>query len=215
MHKLFKNREEAAVQLAILLSKYKNKNALVLALPSGGVPIGHIIAKELNIPLDISLCKKTISPDQEYIPDALNMEKSILNHSTETEFIQFEINRIKESLKKLYQFFSGDYTPIDLKDKIVIIADDGIVTGNNTISTVRMAKKQGAAEVIVAAPVISPSATNILKNDADQVIALTVPRYFMAVSQFYEDFRAVENEEVIRMLFQSKDWPLNRKTFLN
>jgi len=200
MCKLFKNREEAAIQLATLLFRYKNDHAMVLAIPGGGVPVGQIIAKELSVPVDVAVYKKTEHTFyEEYFVEAVNVKNEIINNPVEDEYMQPEVKRLRESLKERYKC-GREQEPSGLKNKIVIITDDGIATGSSSLMTVKMVRKQGAAQVIVTAPVISSSAINLLKNEADEVIALSIPRYFMAVEQFYEDFGPIQKEEMVRLL---------------
>lgn len=199
----FKNRREAAILLAGALSDYKNKNLVVLAIPKGGVPFGQVIAKELHVPLDIILSKKIAHPFQkEFVIGAVSTEDYVIDTPVKVkqEYIDEEISSLREVMKNKYSLLRCSKKPIELKDKIVIIVDDGIATGNTAVLAVRMARRRKASRVIVASPVISREAEEILKKEADKVVALELPYKFKAVGEYYEDFQKLTDEEVIEML---------------
>jgi putative phosphoribosyl transferase len=203
MNSLFKNRTDAAKKLVALLTEYKNQDAIVLAIPRGGVPIGHMIAKELNIPLDIALSKKIGHPlHSEFAIGAVSQNESIINPEINVpqEYIDAEIKKLREFLKERYKLLKGNIDFPDLKNKIVIITDDGIATGNTMLVTVKMIQKQQPAKIIVATPVMSPRAVEILRDEVDDIVAVAVPEYFRGVGQFYHDFYQVSDEEVIAIL---------------
>lgn len=201
---MIKNREEAAIRLAALLKKYKDENPVVLAIPRGGVPIGYAVAKELKAPLDIALSKKIGHPfHKEYAIGSVSMEESIIDNDivdVSEEYLQSEIKKIKESLKEKYKLFKGEEEPVSLKNKIVIITDDGIATGNTMMATVLMVKKQNPHKIILAIPVASEQAVEMLKQEVDEIITLLIPPIFFSVGQFYENFEQTNDETVIKLL---------------
>lgn len=201
--KKFKNRREAAIMLAGALRDYKNKNVVVLAIPRGGVPLGQVIAKELHVPLDIILSKKIGHPFQKELAiGAVSTEDYIIDTPVKIkqEYIEEEIANLREGMKNRYVQLRGNKKPLELKEKIVIIIDDGIATGNTAMLAVRMARRRKASRVIVAAPVISKEAEEMLKKEADKVVALEMPYNFRAVGEYYEDFQPLTDEEVMEML---------------
>jgi putative phosphoribosyl transferase len=203
MDRVFKNREDAAYMLAENLIGYKNKNAVVIAIPRGGVPIGAIIANALELPLDIALSKKIGHPThKEFAIGAVSLDESIVDARLEVAetYLIAEIPRLQNALRENYERLKPDMKPINLEGKSVIITDDGIATGHTMSATIRMVKKRGAREIIIAVPVISPNAAANIKNDCDRLIALKTPPHFRSVGQFYSDFNEVSEEEVIRLL---------------
>jgi putative phosphoribosyl transferase len=206
MKSLFKNREEAALLLAKKLERYRDTNALVLAIPRGGVPIGKVIAEKLNIPLDIVLSKKIGHPfHEEYAVGAVSEDDYIIDMPSEVnldyqEYFAEEINRLRQVMKDRYKLLRGNRQPLEIKNKIVILTDDGIATGNTIMLAVRMAKRKHAAKIIIAVPVIAPEAEEMLQSKVDEIEALLVPYNFMGVGQFYKNFDQLSDAEVIEQL---------------
>lgn len=199
----FENRYDAAMRLAPQLIKYACEKAVVLAIPRGAVPMGYYIAKELNLPLDILLTKKIGHPSNpELAVGSVSMEGRVIDprFTMDEDFIEQETLRIREMLKSRYIKFMGSRSSVELKDKTVIIVDDGIATGNTMLASVDLVRHHAPQKVIVASPVASPEAVLKLKKKADEVVCLYAPEDFMAVGQFYHDFSEVTDEDVIYFL---------------
>lgn len=205
----FKNRDEAGQILAVRLQKYKDPNTIVLAIPRGGVPIGYIVAKSLNAPLDLVLSKKIGHPThKEYAIGAVTLNNRVLSEAAKhisSEYIDLETARIREKLKNKFKEYYGDKKPLKLQDKIIIIVDDGIATGNTILSTIEMLYEEKPQKIVVAIPVTSSSALMKLESSSliDEVVCLLLPEYFRAVGQFYEDFDQVTDEEVKKLLIKA------------
>ena len=202
---MFKDRIEAGIQLAEELLPYKGQNVVVLAIPRGGLPLGAIVAKTLKAPLDVALSKKIGHPyNREYAIGAVSMDQIVLNDvaGVNKRYIEEETTRIREKLKKRHEQYYKSRKPQDLSDKVVIIIDDGIATGNTIRVTAEMVKVHEPKKVIVAIPVAPPSAIKSLENSSfiDEVVCLYTPYDFMAVGQFYEYFDQVSDEEAINLL---------------
>lgn len=202
---MFRDRIDAGIQLANKLLPFKAKNVVVLAIPRGGLPIGAIVAKALQAPLDVALSKKIGHPfNKEYAIGAVSLENSILNDVSgiHKNYIAEETTAIREKLKKRHQQYYKSREPEDLKDKLVIIIDDGIATGNTINVTAKLVSAQKPKKIIVAIPVAPRSAVKSLENSSsiDQVICLQTPYDFRAVGQFYEFFNQVSDEEAIQLL---------------
>jgi len=201
---MFKNREEAAMLLAKKLTAYKNKNGIVLAVPRGGVPIGYIIAGELNFPLEIILSKKIGHPlSPEFAIGSVTLQGLVsYNHvsGVSEKYITDEAERIQKELEAKYKLFMGERQPTDPEGKIVIVVDDGIATGNTLEATIHTIRKSNPAKIVVAVPVAPPETADRFRNLADEFICLSEPEGFSAIGQFYIDFSQVSNEEVIELL---------------
>ncbi|MBC8755876.1 phosphoribosyltransferase [Kordia sp. YSTF-M3] len=204
---VFKDRIEAANLLADKLETYKGKNAVILAIPRGGVPLGYIIAKQLHLPLEVVLSKKIGHPfHKEYAIGAVTLKSQVLSDAAKEIskiYIEEETKKIRTLLTNRYQDYYGNKEPQDLKDKILIIVDDGIATGNTILSTIEMLHDEQPKRIVIAIPVSSQSALQKLKNTpfVDEVICLSTPVNFRAVGQFYKNFDQVDDNQV--------------KTFLN
>lgn len=204
---MFKDRIEAAHLLAKKLEKYKN-DCVVVALPRGGVPIGYIVAEELGVPLDIVLSKKIGYPfNKEFAIGSVGIQGRIINEDipVSKEYIEEETATIRKSLKDKYKKYMGNKEPINLKNKKVIIVDDGIATGNTMMLTIELIKKNEPEKIIVATPVAPPESIQKIVENVDEVVCLSVPEFFIGVSQFYENFEQVNDETVIELLRKSNN----------
>jgi predicted phosphoribosyltransferase len=200
---MYADRVEAGLVLADQLKKYAGQPGVVLAVPRGGVPLGFIIARELKLPLEILLSKKIGHPNNpEYAIGAVSLtDRVIIPHEgVSNEYIENETKRIREKLKENYKKFMGDNKPIDLKDKIVIIVDDGIATGNTLLSTVKMLRNQKPAKIVIAAPVASRSSVEKISKLVDEMVVPLIPKEFYGVGGFYKNFDQVSDEEVLMYL---------------
>lgn len=205
---LFQNREEAGLQLAKKLLRYRNNtNVIVLALPRGGVVIGHELARELHLPLDILVTRKIGHPwNPEYALCAVDAHGALLCDESERklvseEWLKDEIERQRKEAERRMSAYRGGNPLPDVKDKVVLIVDDGIATGLSMRLAVKSVKTQKPARVIVAVPVASPESLRELERDADEVMTLLPPEEFMgAVGAHYQDFEQVEDQTVVRLL---------------
>lgn len=206
---MFKNRKDAALQLSAKLLDYKNdKNAIVLAIPRGGVEIGYHLALELNLPLDIVVTKKIGFPGHEELAvgavDAdgnIELNESLLkSYSIEKEAIMRKAKDIKKTLDKKIKHLRGNAPFPELKGKTVILTDDGIATGFTVKSALNYLQEKEAKEIILAVPVSAQDALAELKKLADKTICLQSPILFGAVGQFYGIFDQVSDSKVREML---------------
>jgi len=210
----FKNRFDAAAQLAPLLNKYKHQAAVIMAIPRGGVPIGYYLARYLDLPLDLLMAKKLGHPaNPEYAIGAVSLEGSIAEDCFDIpeKYILDETKRIREQLKLRYKQFMGDKEPVDIKGRIVIVTDDGIATGRTILSVIKILRNKQPAKIVVAVPVSSEKAAERIRTAAerirtvvDEFICLQTPYPFFAIGNFYEDFSQVEDDEVIQLLQELK-----------
>jgi putative phosphoribosyl transferase len=200
---IFKDRHDAAMQMAPLLEKYKGENAIVLAIPRGGVPIAYDLAKVLNFPWELLLTKKIGHPlNKELAIGAVSMEERVVDpdFKVNSSYIESETKRIRESLKERYTKFMGDRKPTDLKGKIVIIVDDGVATGATILTSLEMIRHKHPAKIIVAVPVSSTEAAAKITKQADEFICPLIPENLRAVGMHYHDFSEVSDEDVIKLL---------------
>ena len=212
---MFFNREEAGYLLADELQDYKdNLDAVIVTIPRGGVPVGAILAKELNLPLELVLSKKIGHPfHKEFAIGAVTIQDIKLSAEAADApkvYIKKETKRIREILKKRYKAYYGGRVPLSLTDKIVIIVDDGVATGNTLISSIELIKLQGPRIIIVALPVAPFSTLQEIKSipDIKNTICLLAPADFYSVGQFYEDFSPVSDAEVVELLKETNSNPV-------
>lgn len=197
---MFHNRIAAGYELASRLKKFRNGNGLVMAVPKGGVPIGYVVAKELNLPLSLALAKKIGHPgNQEYAIGAASLTDSyvIPHEGVSAEYIEAAVARIRERLQEMQLTYLDHNRPEPLSGRTLILVDDGIATGNTLLATVEMLRREQPAKIVVAAPVASREAFLQLSNAADEIVCLRVPEVFWGVGAFYEDFHQVTDHQVL------------------
>lgn len=205
---MFKDRFDAGYQLAQKLQQYKNNpDAIVLAIPRGALEIGSVLSRELDLPLDIVLTKKIGYPgNPEYAIGAVSLDniildKRVLEFSGALEaYIKQEVAAIRQLLQERSVAYHGNRAPLSLTDKTVIVTDDGIATGRTLEATLDLIKKQHPKKIIVAVPVASKEALQLIKKKADEVLCLIIPDFFMSVGQWYQKFDQVDDSQAIALL---------------
>lgn len=202
---MFTNRYEAGRLLAEELISYKGKNAIILAVPRGGLPIGAVLAKQLRLPLEVVLIKKIGHPfNKEYAIGAVSLTNIILDKQAadiSLDYILEETHKLRAILTERHKRFYKTRKPGKIKNKIAIIVDDGIATGNTILATAQFVYEESPSKVIVAVPVAPRSTILKLTSSAyiDEVICLEQPPDFRGVGEFYEDFDQVSDEEAINL----------------
>ena len=207
---MLKNRIEAGRQLSQkILESLEIKNALVLAIPRGGVVVGFEIAKKLGCTLDVAIAKKITPPDHpEYAVGAITHEGTIYegphwkNYSRIVNF-QNEIEKKKNEAKRRLVEYRGD-AKYSLDGKTIILVDDGIATGATVFVLLKWLEKQKTNQIILAVPVIASNTYEKLQKYVDMIFALEIPTEFSSVGQFYKEFDQVSDNEVKALLEKFK-----------
>lgn len=206
---LFKDQVSAGEILAKELEKYKNKKAVILAIPRGGVATGFGLAKKLDLPLDVIVTRKIGAPDNPELAigavgetkGSLWVNKELVSQlGVSQDYIESETKIQKLEIKRRERIYRKREKPLNLKNKIVILVDDGLATGATMMAAVREIRNMGPQKVVVAIPVAPPETVERLKKEADEVICLQTPSLFFAVGQWYENFKQYSDEEVIEFL---------------
>lgn len=207
---MFLNRADAGQKLAQKLLKYReSSDIVVIGLPRGGVVVAAAVAAALDAPLDIIVPRKIGYPgNPELAIGAISEEgegvftPSLLKTVSE-EYLHAEVRKeIMEAARRL-RVYRGDQPPLFLKNKVALLVDDGIATGATMRAAILSARKKGAAQIVVAAPVIAPDTLDQLRQEAEAVVYLVAPESFGAVGAFYHSFEQTSDEEVIRLLQKS------------
>lgn len=203
----FTDRVDAARQLSEGLKVIIQDDPVVLALPRGGVPLGVEIAQAYNLKLDVILSKKIGHPSHpEFAIGAVAEEGEPIVHAYQKkqvneDWLELEIERIRQQIAHRRQSYSEVSKKIDLRNRSVILVDDGIATGMTMKAAIEAVKQQKAAMVTVAVPIIPKDTYRELQKIADEVIAVDVPENFLgAVGAYYENFEQVEDREVLAIL---------------
>lgn len=204
---IFRNRADAAEQLAQALLPEAIERPVVLGIPRGGVVISDILARRLSAEHGVVVARKLGAPTQPELAigavtarGATYIDPSIASMSgADDEYIDRERQRQMAEAARREEAFDGARNP-SVAGRNVIVVDDGVATGATAIAAIRSVKAQGARKVIFAIPVGPSRTVDQLRNEADQVVCLNAESEFYAVGQFYDDFRPVEDADVETLL---------------
>jgi uncharacterized protein (TIGR00369 family) len=204
----FRNRSDAGQRLAGRLEHLRGKDAVILGLPRGGVPVAAEVARALAAPLDIILVRKLGVPAQPELgmgaigeSDARVINPDVVRYAQVSEAQLAEVERRERAeLQRRAQRFRGGAPHEPLAGRIAVIVDDGIATGSTARAACQVARAMGAASVLLAVPVAPPGADVGMRGDADEVICLEMPQRFLAIGEWYEDFAQTSDEEVVALL---------------
>ena len=206
----FHDRSDAGRELAKALAEYRGRNAVVLALPRGGVPVAAEVAAALNAPLDLILVRKIGVPAQPELamgavvdgaaPIIVRNEEVIeLTGTTENEF---EVACAKElaEIERRRKLYIGARARAEIAGQVVIVIDDGIATGATTRAALQAIRNRKPKESVLAVPVAPSDTITKLRQEVDALICLETPELFGAIGNFYRDFRQVSDQEVMAIL---------------
>src|SRR5438874_11216857 len=209
MERAFLNRTEAGRLLAEKLEKYANRNdVVVLGLPRGGVPVAYEVAKHLRTPLDVFIVRKLGVPGFEELAAGAIASGGVrvLNEDVMRAIpyadAAIEAVTAKETaeLQRREQIYREGRAAPELRDRIVILVDDGLATGATMRAAVKALRQRRAAKIVVAVPVGPPDTCREFEDEADEVVCASEPEFIQAVGQYYEDFSQTSDDEVRELL---------------
>jgi putative phosphoribosyl transferase len=207
-HAMFTNRIQAGGRLAERLTDLAGPDLVVLGLPRGGVAVAFALAEALHAPLDVVVVRKLGAPFQPELAmgavgegDALVLNERVVQagHVSEAGLAE-SVRCARAEVARYAELFRGTRPRTALDGRTALVVDDGIATGATARAACQVVRAQGAARVVLASPVCSPSAAALLGEDVDQLVCLLVPADFAAVGQFYDDFRPVPDATVVELL---------------
>ncbi|MBO6526448.1 phosphoribosyltransferase [Erythrobacter sp.] len=211
----FQDRRAAGKELASELAKRMWHDPVILALPRGGVPVGFEIAKKLRAPLDLVMVRKLGAPgNKEFAVGA------IVDGETPQVVIDAEVARMTgasdayiERAKEAAlaeigrrRVIYGAMNPVSVKDRTVIVVDDGIATGSTARAALESIRQARPAKIVLAVPVAPPDTIASLASLCDDVICLAKPRSFQAVGAYYADFGQTSDREVVEYLARAREF---------
>ena len=204
----FLDRHDAGRRLAAALSALAPEDPVVLALPRGGVPVAREIAQALGAPLDILAVRKLGAPGNPEFGVGAIAEGAVVVMRDEVAHrvgltgavLEDAIERERAELDRRVARYRGERPPLPLNGATAVLVDDGVATGITEIAAVRAARARGAAHVIVAVPVGARDSIRMLRSEADEVVCLIEARQLIGVGRWYDDFRALSDEEVVALL---------------
>lgn len=213
MNKLFHDRTEAGRRLAEMLGDYAHRaDVLILALPRGGVPVAFEVAKALHAPLDIFVVRKLGLPSNEELAmgalasgniRVLN-EEVVRSFGVANRIIEAVAEKEQVELKRRENLYRGDSAPPEVREKTILLVDDGVATGSTVRAAVAALRRQKPARIVVAVPVAPPSTCEVLRAEADEVVCARTPEPFYAVGQWYKVFDQTTDEQVRDLYERSK-----------
>ena len=205
----FHDRREAGQLLARRLSGYKDRdNVVVLALPRGGVPVAYEIARELKAPLDVYVVRKLGVPWHPELAmgaiagrgtEVLNTDV-VAAYNIPPHVIRAVAERERRELDRRLHEYRGNRPPLDLRNRIVILVDDGLATGSTMRAAVQAIRLDRPHAVVVAVPVAASQTCRDFQDQVDDIICLRTPPDFAAVGYWYEDFSQTTDTEVRELL---------------
>jgi predicted phosphoribosyltransferase len=205
---LFRDRIEAGQLLGRELAGRTIENAIVLALPRGGVPVGYEVAKALGAPLDVFIVRKLGVPGHEELAmgaiaagGVRVLNRDVLDYARVTQQqLDAVAAREERELARREAEYRGNRGPLDVRGRTVIVVDDGLATGSTMRAAVQALRAMEPKRVIVAVPVGAAQTCEELGEIADEVVCLRTPDPFEAVGQWYDDFTQTTDAEVHALL---------------
>jgi putative phosphoribosyl transferase len=208
---IFQNRRDAGRVLAQMIkSSCDYKDAIVLGLPRGGVPVAFEIAHELSLPLDILVVRKLGVPGQEELAmGAVASGGTIVINQTVVHELGISLETIEQvakrerlEIERRERAYRDGRQAAQIDGRTAILVDDGLATGS-TMTAAARSLRQRARKVSIAVPVAAISTCEQLRSEVDQVICATTPEPFFAVGSFYQDFAQTTDDEVRALLSQA------------
>lgn len=205
----FADRVEAGEELAAHLRRYAGRSdVIVLGLPRGGVPVAAIVADALGAPLDVFTVRKLGVPGHRELAmgaiasgGARVLDHRLIAHLGLPDLAVGRVIAEEErELARREQVFRAGREPLQVSGRIAILVDDGLATGSTMRAAVQAIHDLGPSRVVVAVPVGASDACRKLEQVADEVVCPRIPRRFVAVGQWYQDFSETSDAEVTRLL---------------
>jgi putative phosphoribosyl transferase len=205
----FENRRSAgAVLAALLVSRVTDHDLVVVALPRGGVPVGSVVARTLDAPLDVIVVRKLGVPSQPELAMGAIGEEGVRVENREVidalRISAAELKAVEHRERLVLERRSArlrvEHPRVALRSHTAILVDDGLATGSTARAAIDVARAHGAARVVIAVPLAPVDTVRELATIADDVVCVATPEPFRAIGQWYRDFRPTTDEEVIELL---------------
>ena len=202
---MFKERASAGRELANSLEKFRDQNVLVIGIPRGGVIVAAEVADALNAPLDLIITRKIGAPGNEElaIGAVAGVGQVMLNSklvealNVSKDYIEERVEKAVAEIKRRRRLYLGELPSTNVGNKTVLVIDDGLATGYTALAAIEMLRTMKPQKIVLAVPVAPSETVASLMPEVDELIYLSMPREFLAVGQFYDEFHQVTDEEVI------------------
>ncbi|WP_411740771.1 phosphoribosyltransferase [Pseudomonas sp. A-RE-19] len=206
---ILRDRVDAGRRLVEPLLKYaKRADVIVLALPRGGVPVAYEVATALEVRLDLMLVRKLGVPfHEEFAMGAIasggiqivNDNALRANRIDQRTFDNVVARETQELLRREHAY-RGTRAPVQLKDQVVILVDDGLATGASMMAAIQAVRLQAPSRIVVAVPVAPLDTLEALYGEVDEVICPLIPEWMMSIGYWYMNFSQTSDNEVIDLL---------------
>ncbi|HKZ75662.1 MAG TPA: phosphoribosyltransferase family protein [Actinomycetota bacterium] len=204
---IFEDRVDAGEKLAKALVDYSGADAVILAIPRGGVIVGEVVARQLGVPLDVVVPRKIGAPGNPELglgaiaPGVRVIDPRMVEMLGVSEsYLERQIAAEEEEIERRLRAYRGGRPSADVAGKVAVVVDDGVATGGTAFAALRWAKAQGASSVVLAVPVAPGASIGRLEQEADRVVVLSAPEPFFAVGEWYRRFDQTTDEEVVAAL---------------
>lgn len=208
----FAGRPDAGRQLAARLLSLAGEHPLVLGLPRGGVPVAEEVATVLGAPLEIFAVRKLGAPhNPEYGIGAIAEggtkvldQEALALLGIDNGTLRGIVERESAELERRVQAYRGGRPRPSLRDRTVIVVDDGVATGVTDTAALRAARRDRPRRLVLAVPVCAPDSLARLREEADEVVCLVAPPQLRGVGEWYADFGQVSDAEVVAALERAR-----------
>lgn len=208
---MFRDRGDAGLRLAWELGRYKERrDAVVLAVPRGGMPVGAALARELDLPLGAVFSHRVPHPDD----PARSLGAVSLDglepgpaDGADADYLAAMSSRQQEELRRRYWAYRQVATPPAVADRTALLVDDEAATGRTLAAAVRRLRREGAARILVALPAATVEAAAVLRRIADELVCLRVVADDAGIPELYADFRRVSEEQALECLRRGRAAP--------
>lgn len=205
---VFTDRHQGGVLLARELSSYRGTDAIILGLARGGIKTARAVADTLNLPLDVLVIGKIGAPGQEELamgalaPDGVSFIdwRFAQRLGVDEGFIKSQIPNLNDQIIRKTLLYRKGKKQYKLREKTVILVDDGAATGATIEAATRWLRKKHVRKIVVAIPVAPKELLGTIKTEVDELVILYTPEEFSAVGQFYKDFDQISDEDVVELL---------------
>ena len=212
MRRRFRDRAHAGAELAERLGAYRGVDGVVLGLPRGGVAVAAPVAAALELPLDAYVVRKLGVPGHEELAMGAIAARGVVVWNDDVvksmrvsdERRQAVVDRERAELERRESAYRGDREALAVRDRVMVVVDDGLATGATMEAAVAALRIDAPASIVVAVPVAPRAAVHALQAVVDDVVAIVVPRHFGAVGEWYDDFRSTTDAEVVELLSRSR-----------
>jgi predicted phosphoribosyltransferase len=206
---ILQDRAAAGRRLVEPLLPYAHRaDVIVLALPRGGVPVAYEVVTALGVRLDLLLVRKLGVPSHpEYAMGAIasggieiRNEQALRAHPIDKAAFEAVVARETRELLRREQVYRGTRAPVQIKDQVVILIDDGLATGASMLAAVQAVRAQAPARIVVAVPVAPVETAEALRSEVDELVCPIMPDWFMSIGHWYMDFSQTSDAQVIELL---------------